>query len=159
LTGHLVFSTLHTNDAAGAVTRLLDMGVEAFLVSSSVLAIIAQRLVRVICKECREPYRPDPSLVREMGLDRSRDLPFEGFFYRGKGCAACFQTGYRGRSGIYELLVIDDDIRSLIMSGADSSVIRRKAIEQGMTTLFRDGVIKIVKGFTTVDEVLRVTQE
>jgi general secretion pathway protein E len=159
LTGHLVFSTLHTNDAAGAVTRLLDMGVEAFLVSSSVLAIIAQRLVRVICKECREPYRPDTSLVKEMGLDRASDPLFEGFFYRGKGCAACFQTGYRGRSGIYELLVIDDNIRSLIMSGADSSVIRRKAIEQGMTTLFRDGVIKVVKGTTTVDEVLRVTQE
>ncbi|HEX2279469.1 MAG TPA: type II secretion system ATPase GspE, partial [Candidatus Tectomicrobia bacterium] len=159
LTGHLVFSTLHTNDAAGAVTRLLDMGVEAFLVSSSVLAIIAQRLVRVICKECREPYRPDTSLVKEMGLDRASDPLFEGFFYRGKGCAACFQTGYRGRSGIYELLAIDDNIRSLIMSGADSSVIRRKAIEQGMTTLFRDGVIKVVKGTTTVDEVLRVTQE
>jgi general secretion pathway protein E len=159
LTGHLVFSTLHTNDAAGAVTRLLDMGTEAFLVSSSVLAIIAQRLVRVICKGCREPYRPDPPLVKELGLDRAGDLPFEGVFYRGKGCAACFQTGYRGRSGIYELLVIDDDIRTLIMSGADSSVIRRKAIEQGMTTLFRDGIIKIVKGVTTVDEVMRVTQE
>jgi general secretion pathway protein E len=159
LTGHLVFSTLHTNDAAGAVTRLLDMGVEAFLVSSSVLAIIAQRLVRVICKGCREPYRPDTSLVKEMGLDRASDPLFEGFFYRGKGCAACFQTGYRGRSGIYELLAIDDNIRSLVMSGADSSVIRRKAIEQGMTTLFRDGVIKVVKGTTTVDEVLRVTQE
>jgi general secretion pathway protein E len=159
LTGHLVFSTLHTNDAAGAVTRLLDMGTEAFLVSSSVLAIIAQRLVRVICKGCREPYRPDPPLVKELGLDRAGDLPFEGVFYRGKGCAACFQTGYRGRSGIYELLVIDDDIRTLIMSGADSSVIRRKAMEQGMTTLFRDGIIKIVKGVTTVDEVMRVTQE
>jgi general secretion pathway protein E len=159
LTGHLVFSTLHTNDAAGAVTRLLDMGVEAFLVSSSVLAIIAQRLVRVICKDCREPYRPEPALVKEIGLDRSSGTPFEGFFYRGKGCAACFQTGYRGRSGIYELLVVDDNIRGLIMSGADSSVIKRKAVEQGMTTLLRDGVIKIVKGVTTVDEVLRVTQE
>jgi general secretion pathway protein E len=159
LTGHLVFSTLHTNDAAGAVTRLLDMGVEAFLVSSSVIAIIAQRLVRVICRECREPYRPDLSLVKEMGLDKISDPAFEGFFYRGRGCAACFQTGYRGRSGIYELLVIDDNIRSLVMSGVDASVIRRKAIEQGMTTLFRDGVTKIVQGTTTVDEVLRVTQE
>jgi general secretion pathway protein E len=159
LTGHLVFSTLHTNDAAGAVTRLLDMGVEAFLVSSSVIAIIAQRLIRVICRECRESYRPDLALVKEIGLDRSSTTPFDGFFYRGKGCPACFQTGYRGRSGIYELLVIDDDIRGLVMSGADSSVIRRKAIEQGMTTLLRDGVQKIVKGVTTVDEVLRVTQE
>jgi general secretion pathway protein E len=159
LTGHLVFSTLHTNDAAGAVTRLLDMGVEAFLVSSSVLAIIAQRLVRVICRECRERYHPDPSLVKEVGLERAGDTEFDGYFSRGKGCAACFQTGYRGRSGIYELLVIDDNIRSLVMSGADSNVIRRKAIEQGMTTLFRDGIIKIIKGTTTVDEVLRVTQE
>jgi general secretion pathway protein E len=159
LTGHLVFSTLHTNDAAGAVTRLLDMGVEAFLVSSSVLAIIAQRLVRVICKHCRESFRPEPSLVKEIGLDRASDTPFEGFFYRGKGCPACFQTGFRGRSGIYELLVIDDNIRSLVMSGADSSVIKRQAIEQGMITLLRDGLLKIVKGVTTVDEVLRVTQE
>jgi general secretion pathway protein E len=159
LTGHLVFSTLHTNDAAGAVTRLLDMGVEAFLVSSSVIAIIAQRLVRVICRECREPYRPELSLVKEIGLDRSNEAPFDGFFYRGKGCSACFQTGYRGRSGIYELLVIDDNIRGLIMSGADSNVIKRKAIEQEMTTLLRDGVKKIVKGVTTVDEILRVTQE
>jgi general secretion pathway protein E len=159
LTGHLVFSTLHTNDAAGAVTRLLDMGVEAFLVSSSVIAIIAQRLIRVICRECRESYRPDLALVKEIGLDRSSTTPFDGFFYRGKGCPACFQTGYRGRSGIYELLVIDDNIRGLVMSGADSSVIRRKAIELGMSTLLRDGVHKIVNGVTTVDEVLRVTQE
>ncbi len=159
LTGHLVFSTLHTNDAAGAVTRLLDMGVEAFLVSSSVIAIIAQRLVRVICRECRESYRPELALVREIGLDRSDAPPFDGFFYHGQGCTACFQTGYRGRSGAYELLVIDDNIRGLIMSGADSSEIRRKAVEQGMTTLLRDGVHKVVKGITTVDEVLRVTQE
>jgi general secretion pathway protein E len=158
LTGHLVFSTLHTNDAAGAVTRLLDMGVEAFLVASSVIAIIAQRLVRVICKDCREAYRPEPALVKEIGLD-SGDLPFDGFFYQGKGCASCLQTGYRGRSGIYELLVIDDAIRSLIMSGADSNVIKRRAIEQGMVTLLRDGGLKVVKGVTTVDEILRVTQE
>jgi general secretion pathway protein E len=158
LTGHLVFSTLHTNDAAGAVTRLLDMGVEAFLVASSVIAIIAQRLVRVICKDCREAYRPEPALVKEIGLD-SGDLPFDGFFYQGKGCASCLQTGYRGRSGIYELLVIDDAIRSLIMTGADSNVIKRRAIEQGMVTLLRDGGLKVVKGVTTVDEILRVTQE
>jgi general secretion pathway protein E len=159
LTGHLVFSTLHTNDAAGAVTRLLDMGVEAFLVSSSVTAIIAQRLVRIICRECREAYRPDLSLVKELGLDRLSETGFDGFFYRGKGCTACLQTGYRGRSGIYELLVIDDNIRGLIMGDSDSNVIRRKAIEQGMTTLFRDGIDKIINGVTTVDEVLRVTQE
>jgi general secretion pathway protein E len=154
-----VFSTLHTNDAAGAVTRLLDMGVEAFLVSSSVIAIIAQRLVRLICRQCREAYRPDPPLVKEIGLDKVSESGFDGFFFRGKGCPACFQTGFRGRSGIYELLVIDDNIRNLIMNGADSNVIRRKAVEQGMTTLFRDGLTKIVQGTTTVDEVLRVTQE
>jgi general secretion pathway protein E len=124
-----------------------------------VIAIIAQRLIRVICRECRESYRPDLALVKEIGLDRSSTTPFDGFFYRGKGCPACFQTGYRGRSGIYELLVIDDNIRGLVMSGADSSVIRRKAIELGMSTLLRDGVHKIVNGVTTVDEVLRVTQE
>jgi general secretion pathway protein E len=135
------------------------MGVEAFLVSSSVIAIIAQRLVRVICQACREAYCPDSSLVKEIGLDRSSEAGFDGFFYRGKGCAACLQTGYRGRSGIYELLVIDDNIRALVMSGADSNVVRRKAVEQGMMTLFRDGITKIVKGTTTVDEVLRVTQE
>jgi general secretion pathway protein E len=124
-----------------------------------VIAIIAQRLVRVICQECREAYRPDSSLVKEIGLDRSSETAFDGLFYRGKGCVACLQTGYRGRSGIYELLVIDDNIRALVMSGADSNVVRRKAVEQGMTTLFRDGITKIVKGTTTVDEVLRVTQE
>ena len=155
LTGHLVFSTLHTNDAAGAVTRLLDMGVEAFLVSSSVLAILAQRLVRVICKECKEPYRPEIALAKELGLDPA----FDGVFYRGKGCGACFQTGFRGRSGVYELLVIDDSIRSLVMSGADSSVIKRQAITQGMLTLLRDGARNVVKGVTTADEILRVTQE
>ncbi|HXH10454.1 MAG TPA: type II secretion system ATPase GspE [Alphaproteobacteria bacterium] len=158
LTGHLVFSTLHTNDAAGAVTRLLDMGVEAFLVSSSVVAILAQRLVRVICKECRESYRPDGAEIKELGIN-SGDVPFEGVFYRGRGCSACLQTGYRGRSGIYELLVVDDHIRGLIMSGADSNVIKRRAIELGMVTLLRDGALKVVKGVTTVDEVLRVTQE
>jgi len=158
LTGHLVFSTLHTNDAAGAVTRLLDMGVEAFLVSSSVVAILAQRLVRVICKECRESYRPDAAEIKELSID-SGDVPYGGVFYRGRGCSACLQTGYRGRSGIYELLVVDDHIRGLIMSGADSNVIKRRAIELGMVTLLRDGALKVVKGVTTVDEVLRVTQE
>jgi general secretion pathway protein E len=158
LTGHLVFSTLHTNDAAGAVTRLLDMGVEGFLVSSSVLAIMAQRLVRVICKECRESYRPEKALVKEIGLDRD-DTTFDGYFHRGKGCSACLHTGYRGRTGIYELLVVDDSIRALIMSGADASVIKRQAVQQGMVTLLQDGARKVAAGITSVDEVLRVTQE
>ncbi len=159
LTGHLVFSTLHTNDAAGAVTRLLDMGVEPFLVSSSVLAILAQRLVRLICKQCKERYQPDIALVKEIGLDRTDNAPFDGFFYRGKGCAACLHTGYRGRTGIYELLVVDDGIRSLIMSGADSNVIKRQAMKGEMRTLLHDGVHKVAQGVTTVEEVLRVTQE
>ncbi len=158
LTGHLVFSTLHTNDAAGAVTRLLDMGVEGFLVASSVLAIMAQRLIRVICQQCREPYRPDMALVKEIGLD-GQGRSFDGSFYRGKGCGACLHTGYRGRTGIYELLVIDDSIRNLIMSGADSNAIKRQAIQQGMLTLLQDGASKVATGVTTVDEVLRVTQE
>jgi len=158
LTGHLVFSTLHTNDAAGAVTRLLDMGVEGFLVASSVLAIMAQRLVRVICQQCREPYRPDMALVKEIGLD-GEGSTFDGSFHRGKGCGACLHTGYHGRTGIYELLVVDDAIRNLIMSGADSNAIKRQAIQQGMLTLLQDGASKVAKGVTTVDEVLRVTQE
>ena len=158
LTGHLVFSTLHTNDAAGAMTRLLDMGVEGFLVSSSVLAIMAQRLIRVICKECRESYRPEKALVKEIGLDRDGHT-FDGYFHRGKGCSACLHTGYRGRTGIYELLVVDDSIRALIMSGADASVIKRQAVQQGMVTLLQDGAHKVAAGITSVDEVLRVTQE
>lgn len=158
LTGHLVFSTLHTNDAAGAVTRLLDMGVEGFLVASSVLAIMAQRLLRLICQQCREPYRPDVALVKEIGLS-GEESTFDGSFYRGKGCSACLHTGYRGRTGIYELLVVDDSIRNLIMSGADSNAIKRQAIQQGMLTLLQDGASKVATGITTVDEVLRVTQE
>jgi general secretion pathway protein E len=134
------------------------MGVEAFLLSSSVVAIMAQRLVRVICKECREPYHPEAAEVKELGLDVG-DIPFDGTFYRGRGCTACLQTGYRGRSGIYELLVVDDHIRGLVMTGADSSVIKRRAVELGMGTLLRDGALKVSKGVTTVDEVLRVTQE
>ncbi|MBE0618702.1 MAG: Flp pilus assembly complex ATPase component TadA, partial [Proteobacteria bacterium] len=157
LTGHLVFSTLHTNDAAGAVTRLVDMGIEPFLVSSSVLAILAQRLVRVLCPACRQPYLPPPEGLAELGL-KSSDLP-EGHLYRAKGCPQCMQTGYRGRTGIYELLTVDETIRALIMKGADSATIKEQARRRGMLTLRDDGMRKLIRGVTSAEEVLRVTQE
>ena len=156
LTGHLVFSTLHTNDAAGAVTRLLDMKIEPFLISSSVMAILAQRLVRVLCTKCREPY-PLPTLERsELELDESVGAPA---VYRAKGCDACFQTGYLGRTAIYELLLIDDEARQLIMKNADASTIKAAAVRKGMLTLRMDGADKVLKGVTSVDEVVRVTQK
>lgn len=157
LTGHLVFSTLHTNDAAGAITRLIDMGVEPFLVSSSVIAIMAQRLVRVICPKCKEGYRPPEESLREIGL--SLKMLKDGQVFKGKGCDHCMGTGYRGRSGIFELLVVDDEIQQLILDRISSSVIKKKAIERGMFTLRTDGAIKVAAGVTTIEEVLRITQE
>jgi general secretion pathway protein E len=155
LTGHLVFSTLHTNDSAGAITRLLDMGIEPFLVSSSVVAIIAQRLVRVVCLDCRLGYPPPKEELEKLGLKNvSREV-----FYRGKGCTACMNTGYRGRTGIYEVLMLDDEIRGLILSKTDANSIKNRAVEKGMTTLKQDGSAKVIKGVTTTEEVLRVTQE
>ena len=156
LTGHLVFSTLHTNDAAGAVTRLLDMGIEPYLVSSSVLAIIAQRLVRNICPRCREAYTPTKEELEKLGL-KSGQTP--GDFFRGRGCDECMQTGYWGRTGIYEILLLTDDIRQMILSKADSNSIKEKALSQGMRGLREDGATKVLKGVTTTEEVLRVTQE
>jgi general secretion pathway protein E len=157
LTGHLVFSTLHTNDAASAVTRLVDMGIEPFLVASVVRAIVAQRLIRFICPECKEGYVSDPEVLREAGLAMSH---LEGkTLYRGKGCPACSETGYRGRSGIYEILLVSEGIRQLIMKKADSTTIGRKAIEEGMRTLREDGSRKVIEGITTLEEVVRVTQE
>jgi general secretion pathway protein E len=158
LTGHLVFSTLHTNDSFGATTRLLDMGIEPFLVSSSVMAVMAQRLVRRVCPQCREPYTPTVEELRELGIraDRVGGRPV----YRpGPGCAACKQTGYRGRTGIHELLVVDDEIRNLIMKNSDAATIRREATGKGMDTLRQDGADKVLAGMTTVEEILRVTQE
>jgi general secretion pathway protein E len=157
LTGHLVFSTLHTNDAAGAITRLVDMGIEPFLVSSSVMAILAQRLVRVLCPACREPYRPPPEGLADLGL-KADELP-DGRLYRPKGCPQCKHTGYRGRSGIYELLTVDEGVRELIMRGADSNTIKDEARRKGMLTLRDDGVRRVIRGFTSAEEVLRVTQE
>lgn len=157
LTGHLVFSTLHTNDAASAATRLVDMGVEPFLVASVVRAIVAQRLIRVICSDCRGRYIPEPDVLKEMGLDFGQ-LP-AGQLYYGTGCPACAQTGFRGRTGIYEILHVSEPIRQLIMRKADSVTIARQAGEEGMRTLRADGLRKVMAGITTIDEVLRVTQE
>jgi len=155
LTGHLVFSTLHTNDSAGAITRLIDMKIEPFLISSSVMAILAQRLVRVLCKECREPYTLTPDEIAELEI---RGKAENVTVYRARGCDACFKTGYLGRTAIYELLNVDDEIRQLIMKSADASTIKSAAMEKGMTTLRQDGADKILKGITSVEEVVRVTQ-
>jgi len=157
LTGHLVFSTLHTNDAAGAVTRLIDMGIEPFLVASSVVAIIAQRLVRVICPSCKEPYKPEQALLQEVGLTSSRTN--KKMLYRGTGCPECLDTGYRGRTGIYEILKVDDAIRSLVLKTSDSATIRAEGVQRAMTTLRDDGIRKVLEGTTTIEEVLRVTQQ
>jgi general secretion pathway protein E len=154
LTGHLVFSTLHTNDAPSAITRLLDMGVESFLLSSTVRGILAQRLVRVICPECKEiDLHSDKESLSALGIDSN--LPV----FKGKGCEKCAFTGYYGRTGIFELLVVDDDIRRLILKNADSNVLRDSAKKHGMRTLLEDGIEKIKSGITTYNEVLRVTQE
>ncbi len=155
LTGHLVFSTLHTNDAPGAVTRLIDMGLEPFLASSSLIGVLAQRLVRKICPECKEKYTPSKEALADIGLSGSEKFEF----YRGKGCDKCLTTGYKGRISIYELMIPDDKIRNAIVSKASSDEIRKLAITAGMVTLMEDGIDKIKQGITTVEEVLRVTRE
>jgi type IV pilus assembly protein PilB len=155
LTGHLVFTTLHTNDAPGAVARLIDMGVEPFLIASSLEGVLAQRLVRKICVHCRTPYEPSEALLRQIGLS-VHDIGDKNFFY-GTGCDECNQTGYRGRKGIYELLDISEPIRELITQRAPSVVIRQKAIELGMSTLRADGLRSIFEGETTIEEVLKYT--
>ncbi|MCX7913037.1 MAG: type II secretion system ATPase GspE [Thermodesulfovibrionales bacterium] len=152
LTGHLVLSTLHTNDAPSAITRLLDMGVEPFLVASSLIAVLAQRLVRTLCNSCKEPYEPD--VYEQTYLKSSVNKLF-----RSKGCDKCRQTGYVGRTGIFELLLIDNQIRQMITSRQDSVVIKNYAISKGMKTLYEDGIEKIIKGYTTLQEVLRVIQK
>ena len=153
LTGHLVCSTVHTNDAAGAITRLLDMGVENYLISSALIGVLAQRLVRVICKNCKEPTKVASALIDELGTCGHEDIKA----FHGKGCKVCSQTGYRGRAGIYELLVVDDSIRQLILAKSTAQKIRDFARNQGMTTLREDGWKKVAAGITTVEEVLRVT--
>jgi len=156
LTGHLVFSTLHTNDAASAITRLVDMGVEPFLVGSSLVAVLAQRLVRVLCTECRVAYEATPEELREIGV-RPPGRPV-GLF-RAEGCANCNYTGYRGRLGIFELMQVDDDIRGLVSQNIDSKTIKSKAVSKGMHSLRTDGARKVLTGVTSVAEVLRATEE
>ena len=155
LTGHLVFTTLHTNDAPGAVARLIDMGVEPFLIASSLEGVLGQRLVRRICSSCRTPYEPSESVLRQIGLS-VHDIGDKNFYY-GTGCDQCNQTGYKGRKGIYELLDVTEPIRELITQRAPSVVIRQKAIELGMTTLRADGLRSIFEGETTIEEVLKYT--
>jgi type II secretory ATPase GspE/PulE/Tfp pilus assembly ATPase PilB-like protein len=155
LTGHLVFSTLHTNDAAGGIIRLLDMGIDSFLVSSSVNMIIAQRLVRLICPHCREKFIPEAHLIRQF----IGDEPSNVAVFHGRGCETCRFTGYHGRTGIFEMLVLSDEIRELILKKIPSHQIKQKAVSLGMKTLREAGWDKIKQGITTIDEVIRVTQE
>lgn len=155
LTGHLVLSTLHTNDAPGAVTRLVDMGVEPFLVAATLEGVLAQRLLRTICKECRAPYQPNAIVLSQLGLSPS-DIG-DKHFYTGQGCQKCGNSGYKGRKGIYELLDINDVMRELITERAPTLVLRQKAIELGMTTLREDGLRNIYEGETTIEEVLKYT--
>ena len=161
LTGHLVLSTVHTNDAAGAITRLVDMGVQPFLVASSLVGVLAQRLVRVLCPECRKPYVPTLEEREQVGLS-DEILAQAGnprVIYKAAGCPACQQTGYLGRTGIYELMLVDDDIRALILKNTDSSTIKKAAVDHGMLSLMQHGAYKVALGITTAAEVLSVTAE
>jgi general secretion pathway protein E len=174
LTGHLVFSTVHTNDAAGGITRLVDMGVQPFLVASSVVGLLAQRLVRRICPDCREPYRPSAAELAQVGVDAEQFFggkvrvqktkiadrpPPPGMVYRARGCVRCQDTGYRGRCGIYELLMLDDEIRQMALKNTESNTIKRAAVGKGMRTLRDDGAQKVLAGVTTIEEVMMVTTE
>ncbi|MDP7035729.1 MAG: type II secretion system ATPase GspE [Planctomycetota bacterium] len=157
LTGHLVFSTVHTNDSAGAVTRLIDIGIEPYLVSSSLVLSIAQRLVRRICDHCKEAYIPTQDELVDLGIEKD-DLPEGGKLWHGRGCEKCLQTGYSGRTAIYEILPITEAVRQLIMRRASGSEIKQKALESDLITLRMDGVTKVLCGFTTAEEVLSTTQ-
>ncbi len=155
LTGHLVLSTLHTNDAPGAVTRLIDMGTEPFLISSTLMAVLGQRLVRKICKNCRTPFEPTETQLALLNLS-PHDLGDKVFYY-GRGCSTCNDTGYRGRKGIFELLVVNDAIRAMINERAPTVVLRQKAVELGMVTLREDGLRSIFDGDTTIEEIVKYT--
>jgi type IV pilus assembly protein PilB len=155
LTGHLVFTTLHTNDAPGAVTRLVDMGVEPFMISASLEGVLGQRLIRKICPNCRTPYEPSEAVLAQLGLS-PHEIGDKNFYY-GVGCDTCNNTGYKGRKGIYELLDMTDPVRELINQRAPSVVLKQKAIELGMTTLREDGMRSIYDGETTIEEVLKYT--
>lgn len=157
LTGHLVFSTLHTNDAPSAITRMIDMGVPGYLVASSVVAILAQRLVRTICPKCRARHTPPESVVKEFGV--TEEQLKEAKFMRGKGCNSCQKTGYKGRIAVFEMMMIDSRVREMIFANATASDLRKYAIAQGMSTLYQDAVRKVLAGFTTFEEVARVTKK
>ena len=175
LTGHLVFSTVHTNDAAGGITRLVEMQVEPFLVASSLIALLAQRLVRKVCPECKQVTAPKEEELARLGFtpqsfreeaerehgffDPERPPPPPGMVYRSSGCSACMGTGYSGRTGIYELLPMDDEIRALVLKDTDANTIKKLAVSKGMRTLRQDGGTKVLSGWTTIEEVMRVTQE
>ncbi len=158
-TGHLVFSTIHTNDSPTVMTRLLDIGIEPYLVASSVLVAIAQRLVRQVCPDCKESYDPDEKDLKKLkDLNIDPDELIDGKLIRGHGCGSCFGSGYQNRTGIYEILPIDDVVREQIVERASANRIKREAFKRGFRTLRMDGAEKVVRGTTTMDEVLRVTQ-
>ena len=159
LTGHLVFSTVHTNSAPATITRLIDMGIEPFLVSSSIIGVLAQRLVRRICPDCRKSYQPHPEQLRELGIKEVSFRKLDRRFFRGDGCDNCRQTGYRGRIGIHELLVMSEGVKNTILESSDSDTIRKQGLKEKMITLRRDGVNKILHGFTTAEEILSITSE
>jgi len=155
LTGHLVFSTLHTNDAPGALTRLIDMGAAPYLVSSGIIGVLAQRLVRQICPQCKEPYTEDRETLVRLGLSTENELKL----YRGRGCDYCGGTGYYGRVGIFELLTMNNKIKELVMSQTPTNILKEAAQEAGMKTLRENGLEKAVQGITTIAEVMRVTSD
>ena len=157
LTGHLVFSTLHTNDAPGAVTRMIDMGVPAYLVASSVIAVLAQRLVRVNCVKCKQPHQPLDTQIEAAGI--TPEMLQGATFMKGRGCSNCQKSGYKGRLGIFELMIMNNKIRELAFQGAATQEIRRAAVSQGMRVMFEDGVAKALRGITTLDEVFRVSKK
>ncbi len=159
LTGHLVFSTVHTNSAPATITRLIDMGIEPFLVSSSIIGVLAQRLVRRICPDCRKSYQPHPEQLRELGIKEISFRKLDRRFFRGDGCDNCRQTGYRGRIGIHELLVMSEGVKNTILESSDSDTIKKQGLKEKMITLRRDGVNKILHGFTTAEEILSITSE
>jgi len=157
LTGHLVFSTLHTNDSAGAITRLVDLGVEPYLISSSVNTVIAQRLVRLLCNECKQRYRLEASHIKT--LNGVGEQYIGNHVFKPRGCSNCFNTGYSGREAIFEIMFMNDTLKSLILETNDANQIKKAALEFGMITLRQNGMSKVLQGITSIEEVLRVTQE
>jgi type IV pilus assembly protein PilB len=157
LTGHLVLSTVHTNDAPGTITRLIDMGIEPFLISSAVILILAQRLIRKICVDCNAPIKVHPQLLIDLGVapDEVKSFPT----YKGKGCPICSNTGYKGRVGLYEVMPMKEEVKELVLSRASTSEVKKEAMRLGMKTLRQSGIMKIREGVTTIEEVLRATVE